>query len=161
MLIGILEIKTTKSGRFDTCRCTKLGQERPSSFCRNKMPRTWFWFCGWRLVIRSKGQIHRCDLLQKLGRWDGGQSQRTSRIWLPSWRLLTLSPFAYGCCTRIIRDAMVSPAKQQGCGRNRACDLMDNCLLLVPMSEVAGWMAVQIGAHFLTKQEGGLYVPHF
>ncbi len=27
--------------------------------------------------------------------------------------------------------------------------------LLVPMSEVAGRMAVQIGAHFLTKQEGG------
>lgn len=27
--------------------------------------------------------------------------------------------------------------------------------LLIPMSEVAGRMAVQIGAHFLTKQEGG------
>ena len=30
-----------------------------------------------------------------------------------------------------------------------------NYPLLVPMSEVAGRMAVQIGAHFLTKQAGG------
>ena len=78
------------------------------------MPRTWFWFCGWRLAIRSKGQIHRCDLLQKLGRWDGGQSQRTLKNMASFMKTSYSSPFAYGCCTRIRRDAMVSPAKQQG-----------------------------------------------
>ena len=36
-----------------------------------------------------------------------------------------------------------------------ARDLDGQLPLLVPMSEVAGRMAVQIGAHFLTKQEGG------
>ena len=34
-------------------------------------------------------------------------------------------------------------------------DLDGQLPLLVPIGEVAGRMAVQIGAHFLTKQEGG------
>ena len=52
-----------------------------------------------------------------------------------------------------LADAMVS-AKTTGWPTKRS-DLDGQLPLLVPMSEVAGRMAVQIGAHFLTKQEGG------
>ena len=49
---------------------------------------------------------------------------------------------------------MVS-AKTTGVAYETVRDLDGQLPLLVPMSEVAGRMAVQIGAHFLTKQEGG------
>ena len=53
-----------------------------------------------------------------------------------------------------LADAMVS-AKTTGVAYETVRDLDGQLPLLVPMSEVAGRMAVQIGAHFLTKQEGG------
>ena len=51
-------------------------------------------------------------------------------------------------------DAMVE-SKTTGVAYETVRDLDGQLPLLVPMSEVAGRMAVQIGAHFLTKQEGG------
>ena len=53
-----------------------------------------------------------------------------------------------------LADAMVA-AKTTGVAYETVRDLDGQLPLLVPMSEVAGRMAVQIGAHFLTKQEGG------
>ena len=53
-----------------------------------------------------------------------------------------------------LADAMVT-AKTTGVAYETVRDLEGQLPLLVPMSEVAGRMAVQIGAHFLTKQEGG------
>ena len=53
-----------------------------------------------------------------------------------------------------LADAMVS-AKTTGVAYETVRDLDGQLPLLVPMSEVAGRMAVQIGAHFLAKQEGG------
>ena len=51
-------------------------------------------------------------------------------------------------------DAMVN-AKTTGVAYETVRSQEGHLPLLVPMSEVAGRMAVQIGAHFLTKQEGG------
>ena len=48
-----------------------------------------------------------------------------------------------------------SQLKTTGVAYETVRDLDGQLPLLVPMSEVAGRMAVQIGAHFLTKQEGG------
>ena len=45
--------------------------------------------------------------------------------------------------------------KQLGVAYETVRNTEVNFLYLVPMSEVAGRMAVQIGAHFLTKQAGG------
>lgn len=53
-----------------------------------------------------------------------------------------------------LADAMVN-AKTTGVAYETVRDQEGHLPLLVPMSEVAGRMAVQIGAHFLTKQEGG------
>ena len=53
-----------------------------------------------------------------------------------------------------LADAMVA-AKTTGVAYETVRDQDGQLPLLVPMSEVAGRMAVQIGAHFLTKQEGG------
>lgn len=53
-----------------------------------------------------------------------------------------------------LADAMVA-SKTTGVAYETVRDLDGQLPLLVPMSEVAGRMAVQIGAHFLTKQEGG------
>lgn len=46
-------------------------------------------------------------------------------------------------------------AKTTGIAYETVRDAYGQLPLLIPMSEVAGRMAVQIGAHFLTKQEGG------
>lgn len=53
-----------------------------------------------------------------------------------------------------LADAMTI-SKTIGIAYETVRDQEGNLPLLVPMSEVAGRMAVQIGAHFLTKQEGG------
>ncbi len=53
-----------------------------------------------------------------------------------------------------LADAMVN-AKTTGVAYETVRSQEGHLPLLVPMSEVAGRMAVQIGAHFLTKQEGG------
>lgn len=53
-----------------------------------------------------------------------------------------------------LADAMLA-AKTTGIAYETVRDNQGQLPLLVPMSEVAGRMAVQIGAHFLTKQAGG------
>ena len=53
-----------------------------------------------------------------------------------------------------LADAMLA-AKTTGVAYETVRDTQGQLPLLVPMSEVAGRMAVQIGAHFLTKQAGG------
>ena len=53
-----------------------------------------------------------------------------------------------------LADAMLE-AKTTGIAYETVRDSQGQLPLLVPMSEVAGRMAVQIGAHFLTKQAGG------
>ena len=53
-----------------------------------------------------------------------------------------------------LADAMLA-AKTTGIAYETVRDTEGQLPLLVPMSEVAGRMAVQIGAHFLTKQAGG------
>ncbi|MDU6268302.1 MAG: alanine dehydrogenase, partial [Streptococcus mitis] len=53
-----------------------------------------------------------------------------------------------------LADAMLA-AKTTGIAYETVHDSQGQLPLLVPMSEVAGRMAVQIGAHFLTKQAGG------
>lgn len=53
-----------------------------------------------------------------------------------------------------LADAMLA-AKTTGIAYETVRSPKGSLPLLVPMSEVAGRMAVQIGAHFLTKQEGG------
>ena len=53
-----------------------------------------------------------------------------------------------------LADAMLV-AKTTGIAYETVRDSQGQLPLLVPMSEVAGRMAVQIGAHFLTKQAGG------
>ena len=53
-----------------------------------------------------------------------------------------------------LADAMLA-AKTTGVAYETVRDNQGQLPLLVPMSEVAGRMAVQIGAHFLTKQAGG------
>ncbi|MET3559165.1 alanine dehydrogenase [Streptococcus rupicaprae] len=53
-----------------------------------------------------------------------------------------------------LADAMLE-AKTTGIAYETVRNAKGALPLLVPMSEVAGRMAVQIGAHFLTKQEGG------
>lgn len=53
-----------------------------------------------------------------------------------------------------LADAMLS-AKTTGIAYETVRNSFGQLPLLIPMSEVAGRMAVQIGAHFLTKQEGG------
>lgn len=53
-----------------------------------------------------------------------------------------------------LADAMVA-AKTTGIAYETVRNTKGALPLLIPMSEVAGRMAVQIGAHFLTKQEGG------
>ncbi len=53
-----------------------------------------------------------------------------------------------------LADAMLT-AKTTGVAYETVRDTQGQLPLLVPMSEVAGRMAVQIGAHFLTKQAGG------
>lgn len=53
-----------------------------------------------------------------------------------------------------LADAMVA-AKTTGIAYETVRNQAGQLPLLIPMSEVAGRMAVQIGAHFLTKQEGG------
>ena len=53
-----------------------------------------------------------------------------------------------------LADAMLA-AKTTGIAYETVRDSQGHLPLLVPMSEVAGRMAVQIGAHFLTKQAGG------
>jgi len=53
-----------------------------------------------------------------------------------------------------LADAMLA-AKTTGIAYETVRDSQGQLPLLVPMSEVAGRMAVQIGAHFLTKQAGG------
>ena len=53
-----------------------------------------------------------------------------------------------------LADAMTI-SKTIGIAYETVRDQEGHLPLLVPMSEVAGRMAVQIGAHFLTKQEGG------
>ena len=53
-----------------------------------------------------------------------------------------------------LADAMLA-AKTTGVAYETVRDTQGQLPLLVPMSEVAGRMAVQIGAHFLTKQVGG------
>lgn len=53
-----------------------------------------------------------------------------------------------------LADAMLT-AKTTGIAYETVRNQAGQLPLLVPMSEVAGRMAVQIGAHFLTKQEGG------
>lgn len=57
-----------------------------------------------------------------------------------------------------LADAMLA-AKTTGIAYETVRDNQGQLPLLVPMSEVAGRMAVQIGAHFLTKQAGGSGVP--
>lgn len=53
-----------------------------------------------------------------------------------------------------LADAMLT-AKTTGIAYETVTTTKGTLPLLIPMSEVAGRMAVQIGAHFLTKQEGG------
>ena len=53
-----------------------------------------------------------------------------------------------------LADAMLA-AKTTGIAYETVRNQYGQLPLLIPMSEVAGRMAVQIGAHFLTKQEGG------
>lgn len=53
-----------------------------------------------------------------------------------------------------LADAMLA-AKTTGIAYETVKNSKGALPLLIPMSEVAGRMAVQIGAHFLTKQEGG------
>ena len=53
-----------------------------------------------------------------------------------------------------LADAMLA-AKTTGIAYETVRNQFGQLPLLIPMSEVAGRMAVQIGAHFLTKQEGG------
>jgi len=53
-----------------------------------------------------------------------------------------------------LAEAMLA-AKTTGIAYETVRDNQGQLPLLVPMSEVAGRMAVQIGAHFLTKQAGG------
>lgn len=53
-----------------------------------------------------------------------------------------------------LAEAMLA-SKTTGIAYETVHDSHGQLPLLVPMSEVAGRMAVQIGAHFLTKQEGG------
>ncbi|MGT2910467.1 alanine dehydrogenase [Streptococcus cameli] len=53
-----------------------------------------------------------------------------------------------------LADAMLT-AKTTSIAYETVTNNFGQLPLLIPMSEVAGRMAVQIGAHFLTKQEGG------
>ena len=53
-----------------------------------------------------------------------------------------------------LADAILA-AKTTGIAYETVRNSQNQLPLLVPMSEVAGRMAVQIGAHFLTKQAGG------
>ncbi|MBP2622884.1 alanine dehydrogenase [Streptococcus oricebi] len=67
---------------------------------------------------------------------------------------LTLFTYLHMAAAPELADAMTA-SKTTGIAYETVTDSDGQLPLLVPMSEVAGRMAVQIGAHFLTKQEGG------
>ncbi|MGT2846285.1 alanine dehydrogenase [Streptococcus massiliensis] len=67
---------------------------------------------------------------------------------------LTLFTYLHMAAAPELADAMTA-SKATGIAYETVTDSDGHLPLLVPMSEVAGRMAVQIGAHFLTKQEGG------
>ena len=67
---------------------------------------------------------------------------------------LTLFTYLHMAPAPALADAMLA-AKTTGIAYETVRNNNGQLPLLIPMSEVAGRMAVQIGAHFLTKQEGG------
>lgn len=67
---------------------------------------------------------------------------------------LTLFTYLHMAPAPALADAMLA-AKTTGIAYETVRNKNGQLPLLIPMSEVAGRMAVQIGAHFLTKQEGG------
>lgn len=67
---------------------------------------------------------------------------------------LILFTYLHMAAAPSLGQAMLA-AKTSGIAYETVRDQAGHLPLLVPMSEVAGRMAVQIGAHFLTKQEGG------
>ncbi len=68
--------------------------------------------------------------------------------------VLLLFTYLHMAAAPELADAMLA-AKTTGIAYETVRDNQGQLPLLVPMSEVAGRMAVQIGAHFLTKQAGG------
>ena len=104
-----------------------------------------------RMKITKQGQPS-LRLQQKLGRWDGGQVKEPSLKNMASFADLLLFTYLHMAAAPELADAMVA-AKTTGVAYETVRDLDGQLPLLVPMSEVAGRMAVQIGAHFLTKQK--------
>ncbi len=100
---------------------------------------TWFWLCG--MKITRKAGNYRCDCCRSLGRWDGGQSQRTLAEEYSFLREdLLFFTYLHMAAAPELADAMVS-AKTTGVAYER-CVTWWTIATLVPMSEVAGRMAV-------------------
>ncbi len=67
---------------------------------------------------------------------------------------LTLFTYLHMAAAPDLAQAMLA-SKTNGIAYETVTNIQGQLPLLTPMSEVAGRMAVQIGSHFLTKQEGG------
>ncbi|MFR9119999.1 MAG: hypothetical protein ACLVJN_04355 [Streptococcus parasanguinis] len=157
MLIGIpKEIKQRKSGRFDTCRSTKLTKK------------------GHQVLVETNAGLGSGFADEDYAKQGATIVATAAEAWAAEMVVKVKEPLTeeYGflredlllftylhmAAAPELADAMVS-AKTTGVAYETVRDLDGQLPLLVPMSEVAGRMAVQIGAHFLHQARIGVWCP--